>query len=127
MRRASRSPALLKTKKCGLRTSIQPTLGSLAAKPAPHSKSAMIALLHQLCHAPLVIESACKPVRRAVSRLRPFSPPADLKRVAELTSSRPNRFSILILARVSCAAFLECGRLVDPDLRRAAAFSLVAM
>src|SRR6267154_1001783 len=79
MRRASRSPALLKTKKCGLRTSIQPTLGSLPAKPAPHSKSATIALLHHLYRAPLVIESACKRVRRAVSRLRPFSPPANLK------------------------------------------------
>src|SRR5712671_5592143 len=81
MRLASFSPALLKTKKCGLRTSIQPTLGSLAAKPAPHSRSAAIALLHQLCRAPLVIESACKRVRRAVSRLGPFSPPQTLNQL----------------------------------------------
>src|SRR6267154_94239 len=93
----------------------------------PHRKSATIALLHQLCRAPLVIESACKPVRRAVSRLGSFSPPAKLKRACELKSSRPNRFSILILARVLPAPFLECGRLVDPELRRAAAFSLVAV
>src|SRR5712675_908076 len=121
MRRASRSPALLKTKKCGLRTSIQPTLESLAAKPAPHSKSATIAKLHQLCRAPLIIESACKRVRRAVSRLRSFSPPQilnelrpDILAAKSIQNSDPCQSAL--------RRFLEYGHLVDPELRRAAAF-----